>query len=603
VSAEAVGDWDLSAYFPEFDGPGFAAFRTALRTDLAALEVQMSKLAPLDAASSASLVEAIVTLEQLSARAGHLASYLGCLSAADARNDAIKSAVSTAARDRVVLQNLFVRLRALLGGASDANFETLAADPQLIPIRYFLDRERASASRSMSEDLESLASDLGVDGLAAWGRLYDTLTGNLEFDLKRPDGTLARLPVAMTRSLLEDPDVEVRRATLTGANAAWESVGEIAAAALNAIAGARLTLDRRRGVDDFLIPALFDSGIQRETLDAMHGVVAERFEVPRAYLRCKARLLGKAKLGFQDLMAPLPSEVATGVDFDAAQAQVLDAFTRGYPALGEFAASAFSARWIDHAPRSGKRPGGFCSTSHVIGESRIFMTYNGTEGDVSTLAHELGHAWHGWLMRDMRSFARRYPMTLAETASTFAENLVSEAVLADPSSSAATRMRVLDTRLQDAAAYLLNINMRFRFEVSFYTARADGEVSVADLKRFMLDAQREVYGDTLDEAELDPWFWASKLHFYIAGLRFYNFPYTFGYLFSSGLFARARQEGPSFLPKYEALLRETGSDTAERVAQRCLGIDLTGSDFWNASIDLIQADLAAFEALAAQSGA
>jgi oligoendopeptidase F len=202
-------------------------------------------------------------------------------------------------------------------------------------------------------------------------------------------------------------------------------------------------------------------------------------------------------------------------------------------------------------------------------------------------------------MRDMRTFARRYPMTLAETASTFAEQLVTEAALADPALSKAARIAILDAKLQEADAFLLNIPMRFDFEHGVYEARAHGELSVSELKERMLDAQRKNYGDALDDSQLDPWFWASKLHFYITEVSFYNFPYTFGFLFSLGIFARAKQEGPGFLPTYERLLRETGSGTAEEVAKRVLGVDLTGPAFWNQSIDLIEKDLETFESLTA----
>jgi oligoendopeptidase F len=216
------------------------------------------------------------------------------------------------------------------------------------------------------------------------------------------------------------------------------------------------------------------------------------------------------------------------------------------------------------------------------------LTYNETLGDVATVAHELGHAFHSWLMRDMRWWSRKYPMTLAETASTFAEQLVIDAVADDENASQEQRALVAERRMQDGSTFLLNIPMRFYFEQSLYEERQRGEVPISRLKELMLDAQRRCYGDCLAEGELDPWFWASKLHFYITGLSFYNFPYTFGYLFSMGIFARAKQEGPDFLKLYERLLRSTGSDSAEGVAMRCLGVDLEQPEFWHSSIDLIE---------------
>jgi len=601
MAAPALADWDMTPYFPELDGDDYRRFVGALADDVAALRAELGDAPePLDADGLERWVARLARLEELSTRSGHLAGYLGCLGAADSRNETVQRETAAAARARVELQKCFLAVQAVLRDVDDALFEELRDAPALEGAGYFLARLRHSARFRMAPELEMLASELDVDGLGAWGRLYDRVSGTLEFDLEVPGRPAERKPVAVTRSLLEHADAAVRRAALAGSNAAWESMGEVVAACLNAIAGTRHTLYARRGVEHFLDPALFDAGIERATLDTLLSTVESRADVAHRYLRLKAKLLGVARLGFQDLMAPLPA--AGGEDgaipWEAGCERVVDAFGAFYPDLARFAQDAFARRWIDHTPRAGKRPGGFCSTSPLIGESRIFMTYNETLGDLSTLAHELGHAFHGKLMKDMRTWSRRYPMTLAETASTFAEQLVIDAVLADPDAPESARATILDSRLQDAATFLCNIPMRFWFEEAFYEERRHGEVSIGRLKELMIAAQRRAYGDALDPDQLDPWFWASKLHFYITGISFYNFPYTFGYLFSLGIFARARAEGPSFLPRYEAMLRATGSDTAENVARDQLGIDLQHPDFWNASIDLIAADLDRFEALA-----
>jgi oligoendopeptidase F len=491
-----------------------------------------------------------------------------------------------------------VHVRAALRDVTDERFEALVSHETLSSRRYFLERMRTRAQLSMPAELETLAAELDVTGLSAWGRLYNQISGKLSFDLAVPGRESQRLPVSATRSLLEDPDPEVRRAALAGSNAAWESVADVAAACLNGIAGTRHTLYARRGVDHFLSPACFDAGIERSTLDTLLGVVAERAEGSRGYLRRKAQILGRDRLGFQDLMAPLPLENPSRISWEVARERVLSAFSAFSPALGEFAERAFTRRWIDHSSRPGKRPGGFCSTSPLIGESRIFISYGETVGDLSTLAHELGHAFHGWVMRDMRPWQRRYPMTLAETASTFAEQLMVDAVLASPDAGDEGRASTLDSRMQDAAVFLLNIPARFHFEKAVYEERKSGELAVSRLCELMEEAQRACYGDALAQGELDPWFWASKLHFYITGISFYNFPYTFGYLFSLGLFERAKQEGQGFVDRYVELLRQTGSDSAERVVERCLGIDLSAPDFWHASIDGIERDAERFEAAA-----
>ncbi len=593
--ADPAPDWDLRAYFPAFDHPAYRSFRDDLEADAAAFEGALQALPPLGAESRDAWREALLRFEALASRAAHLGSYLGCLAAADARDAAVQAEVARAARLRAAVAKRTVRVRAALAAASARDFDALVAEPALAHARHFLTRLRDEAARRMEPALEELAADLEVTGLAAFSRLYDQLSGTLAFDLEVPGEPARRVPASLARSLLGDPRPEVRRAALDGANRAWASRGDVLAACLNAISGTRLALCARRGVH-FLEPALFDAGIARGTLDALLDAIAARRELPRRYLRRKAALLGRERLGFQDLEAPLPAAPAARVSFADARARVLAAFSGFHPGLAAFAAGAFERCWIDWSPRPGKRPGGFCSTSPWIGESRIFMTFGGAPGDVSTLAHELGHAWHGRLLDGLGAFARRYPMTLAETASTFAEQILNDAELEDGASSRAARLEVLDRRLRDAAAFLLNLPMRFAFERRLYEERALGELSPARLCERMGEAQREWYGDALEPAELDPWFWASKLHFYIAGLSFYNFPYSFGYLFSLGLFARAKAEGRAFLPQVEALLRDAGSDTPEALARRWLGADLGTPAFWHGSIDAIEADLARFEA-------
>lgn len=253
--------------------------------------------------------------------------------------------------------------------------------------------------------------------------------------------------------------------------------------------------------------------------------------------------------------------------------------------------------WIDWEPRAGKRPGGFCTGSMLTKESRIFMTYNETLGDVLTLAHETGHAFHGHLMRELRPYARLYPMTLAETASTFGEQVLMNGLLADPAIGEAQKALMLDVEVGHGAIYLLDIPVRFEFEKAFYQERAQGELSVTRLKELMVETQRRVLGDVLEKGGEDPYFWASKLHFYITGLTFYNFPYTFGFLLSRGLYAMFKSEGADFLPKYEEFLRLAGSDSAENVVRKTVGRDLETTEFWSEAICSLEDPLGRLETL------
>jgi oligoendopeptidase F len=290
------------------------------------------------------------------------------------------------------------------------------------------------------------------------------------------------------------------------------------------------------------------------------------------------------KIAWYDLGAPMNLEFKKKLDWEEAQNLVQNSFSSAYPELGKFASDAFEKKWVDWSPREGKRPGGFCTGSLLTKESRIFMTYNETIGDVLTLAHEAGHAFHSYVMRDIRPYAHFYPMTLAETASTFGEMILTEGILNDESISNEEKMLMLDTEINHGAIYLMDIPVRFEFEKAFYEERQKGEVSVSRLKELMTTTQQKIFGEILEPGGEDPYFWASKLHFYITGVTFYNFPYTFGYLLSRGLFSMFKREGKDFLPKYEEFLRLSGSDTAENVAKSSIGQDLESPEFWIKSI-------------------
>lgn len=241
-------------------------------------------------------------------------------------------------------------------------------------------------------------------------------------------------------------------------------------------------------------------------------------------------------------------------------------------------------RWIESGARPGKRPGAYQTSSTVLGQERIYMTWHDTLHDLITLAHEVGHAWHTRQMRHLRPLGQSYPMTLAETASNFGESVLLHGLMNDPSLPAAQREALIDQQLLRASSNLLNIPMRFVFERNFYEARRKGEIPTADLCRLMTAAQREIYGDTLLEGGEDPYFWASKMHFFITGVSFYNFPYVFGHLLSQALYAQWQREGAAFLPKYETFLKMTGSASCETCVREALGADLTDPDFWATGI-------------------
>jgi oligoendopeptidase F len=584
--------WDLTSYFSEFNGPEMLQFKEGIRNDTGSLRQVAASLPVLNDESMSAWEDVLLRNEDLLRRISHLSSYVGCLAASDARNEAYLKEEAELTRTRAELAKVRIELMRAFKGSSTQHFSELVAKPSLAGAENYLNRLREEAWRAMSTEKEVLATDLGVDGIQAWGRLYDILSSKLEFDMIFPDGRRERLPMSQCRSLLDSPDRRVRKAAFDGGNATWQSIEDTAASALNAIAGTRLTLNRHRGLDHFLDIALFQAAITRKTLDAMFEALFANMEMPRRILKLKAQLMGQQKVAWYDLGAALDIPDQEKLSWDTARSIVGTSFGHAYPALGNFFGQQVIAKnWIDWEPRSGKRPGGFCTSSMLSKESRIFMTYNESLGDVLTLAHESGHAYHGFLMRDLRPYARGYPMTLAETASTFGENILMNGILDDRTISDKQKALILDAELGHGAIYLLDIPVRYEFEKAFYTERTNGPLNVSRLKELMVETQQRILGDVLQPGGEDPYFWASKLHFYITGLTFYNFPYTFGYLLSRALYGLFEKDGERFLPKYEEFLRLAGSDTAENVVKRTVGKDIEETEFWVQAITSLEEPL------------
>lgn len=586
--------WSLDSWFSGFGNREYVEFKTALERDILALRDRAAAGGADSAANGALITE----VEALGDRLWHLSAYLGCLSADDATDEAVKADEAWVATLEAEATKLRSVVQASLALMSEEAFARLLKDPTLEGAAHAVRRMREEGGRQMPNDLEALAADLNVNGLHAWGRLYDTLTGQMEFEMTFPDGHVESVPMARRRALMSEPNRRLREAAFHAGQKPWHDHAVTLAAGLNGIAGTRLNLYARRGIRDFLEPPLFDGAMSRASLDAMLAAIAANLELPRRAVRAAAKVQGTPALHFFDLEAPqitLPGE--TTLSWHDACATVERSFRDAYPALGAYFHEMLERRWIEAQPRAGKRPGAFCTGSRLRREERIYMTHHGTVHDMVTLAHEAGHAWHSRVLRPARTLAANYPMTLAETASNFGEMILLSSLKNDPALTPGARAHLLDQEMLRAHAYLLNIPMRFEFEKSFYTERAAGEVPVTRLGALMDAAQRRLYGDTLQPEGTDPFFWASKMHFFITGVSFYNFPYVFGYLLSQALYARFLAEGAAFLPRYESFLSASGSASCEEVAQRTLGEDLTSPDFWTSGIRAMEPSLLAYEGL------
>lgn len=475
---------------------------------------------------------------------------------------------------------------------SEDVWTTLLSSSEFEAIAFRLNEIRRDGKKLLSEQEEHIINTLSLDGLNAWSSHYDTIVASIAIPFKE---TVLSAGQAFNR-MMSDPDKAVREELFTAWEKAWKEKAPLLADTLNHLDGFRLSQYNLHGVTDFLEEPLNYNRMQKETLDVMWATIQKNKQPFIDYLTRKAQLFGKEKMDWQDQDAPiiLGDSKEKSFSFDEAAEFILKNFETFSPKMAQFSKTAFEKSWIEAEDRPGKRPGGYCTELPETKESRIFMTFGNSINEVATLAHELGHAFHSSVMWDLPTLDREYAMNVAETASTFAELIVADATLKE-AETPEEKINLLDTKMQNAIAMFMNIHARFIFETNFYEARKGGLLSEDDITELMLDAQKQSYQNSL--GTYHPHFWASKLHFFIDDVPFYNFPYTFGYLFSMGIYAYANQQGSDFEDQYIALLRDTASMTSEDLAKKHLGVDLTKPDFWQAGIDQVIKDVNEFMAL------
>ncbi|PIC96943.1 oligoendopeptidase [Sporosarcina sp. P26b] len=509
----------------------------------------------------------------------------------DAHASVVKGQVMELGSEIQQLSTIFTKK---LVAISDENWGSLLQDDMLHEISFALNEIREEGKRLLSEDEEKLIAKLNKDGLAAWSDLYNTVGSTMTVPFTDKDGDTTDLSIGQAMNkMYADPDPQVRADLFDSWEKTWSTNGPIFADILNHLAGYRLTLQEVHGRTGHLEEPLEYNRMSEETLSAMWSAVDAQKQTFIDYLGQKADLFGVEKLGWQDVAAPVAvgETKPTRFTYDEACDFIIENFASFGPKLTAFTKHALENRWVEAEDRSNKRPGGYCTSLPEFKESRIFMTFTGSPSDTSTLAHELGHAFHSHVMKDLPELNQGYAMNVAETASTFAETIIADATVKNAASDE-EKISLLANKLEGATAMFLNIRARFIFEDKFYTERANGIVSETRLNELMVEAQKEAFGDSL--SSYHPHFWAAKLHFFIDSVPFYNFPYTFGYLFSLGIYAEYLKQPEGFEEKYIALLQDTGSMKVEDLAKKHLDVDITKEDFWAAGIALVAKDVEEF---------
>ena len=578
--------WDLTVLYRDFDDPKIEADFDRLK------QLCESAKAMLTDDPLSSLENAVDAMEDMNRLISSLGSFAYLTLSVEAENERAQQLMDRIMVFSVQLNLLSSALTRYIGGIGDLD-GLIAKSEKLRRVDFFLRRSQAEAQHLMDPAIEEWMLKMSLSGGEAFSTLRDKLDATLLVDYRGQ-----QRPLSAVRNLAYDPDPQVRKDAYEAELASYAKIEIPMAACLNGIKGEALTVTEAMGFDSVLDRTLFDSNMDRQTLDAMLTAMKESLPAFRKYLRKKGELLGHINgIPFYDLFAPIAPEGYTPKTYtiEEAKEKLLAEMGKFTPDMAAFIDHAFENRWIDVYPKEGKSGGAFCAPIHHLDQSRVLTNFSGSFSDVSTLAHELGHGWHNRCMAGLPACMIDAPMPLAETASIFNETLLANAVLSQADKQ--ERFSILEGNLMETTQTIVDIYSRYLFESEVIERRKDHTLSVNELKDIMLDAQEQSYGDGLDANVRHPYMWACKCHYYFPGNAFYNFPYAFGQLFGVGMFAQYQKEGAAFVPKYNQLLRACGSMMVADVAGS-VGIDVRSADFWRESLNVYVREIDAFIALA-----
>ncbi len=588
---DTIPHWNLSNVYPGLETKEFAADIEKLKGLIAEMEAFFAnRVAKSDVKTNPKelgnlLGEAVNRWNALYELSGTLRAYVSSFVTTDSRDMVAMKKMSEFQMIGVQMRKLGVQFQAWVGKIAPVLDQAIQHNKAAVAHAFSLKETAEQSKYMMSEAEEGLAAELNVSGASAWAKLQGTVTSQLAVDFEL-DGKSQKLPMPALINLHSHPDESVRKRAYEAEMKAWESVREPLAASLNGVKGTINTLNKRRGREDALHSSIDQARIDRPTLEAMLGAMHDSFPTFRKYFQAKAKRLGKQKLAWWDVFAP-SGKTDKSYSWDETRAFVLENFGKFSPDLEAFAKRAFDHHWIDAEQREGKRGGAFCMGVPGVKESRVLCNFDGTLDQVSTIAHELGHAFHNECayQAGKTELQQDTPMTMAETASIMCETVVMQAVLAqatDPQE----QLAILETSLIGDAQVIVDIYSRYLFEKELFERREKSELSADELCDIMERAQKATYGDGLDENFLHKYMWTWKPHYYRPELSFYNYPYAFGLLFGLGLYAIYQQRGAEFIPDYKHLLASTGEASAADLAAR-FGIDIRQKKFWEDSLKVI----------------
>ena len=532
-----------------------------------------------------SIKAAIAALEEFSVLSSRLGNYINLTLTANTTDETANKYRTLFGNAYAALNSAYTKVYKFIGSVET----DITADENLKDYEFYFAEAKQQYKHLLSDELEDVIAKFSISGGDGWEQLFEAMTSGVEGEFKGEKVTLSEI-----RNMAYDADAAVRKEAYEIELKMYDTIKEPIAFALNNIKQQVLTETSLRGFESPLAQTLEASRMSRQTLDALLEAIREYLPQFRAYLKHKASLLGHENgLPFYDLFAPI-GESSRRFTIEESKEFLLENFKGFSDDLAQMTKEAYENNYIDFLPRKGKVGGAFCSNLPFIKQSRILTNFSGSLSDVVTIAHELGHAYHGLHIENHRVLNQEYSMPVAETASTFNENIVMNTVISEASD--AEKVALLESQLQDTTQIIVDIYSRYLFESSVFENREKSFMFSKDLEQLMLDAQKEAYGDGLDPDAMHPYMWACKPHYYSSGLSFYNFPYAFGGLFSKGLYAIYQEQPEGFVEKYQELLRATTVTSAEDTA-KVLGVDVTDSAFWKKALAQVADNIEQFIAL------
>ena len=559
MTNEKLPKWDLESIYPSVTSPLF-------EDDINAIYQKAEELKSKSADKNSSILSILSLYDEMADIVENVGSYVYTSFSVNTTDRDVLAAMGKAEKAQTVASDASTVMVHYLSQRTDE-----FSSPELEPYALFLKEVKTEAEHMMSLEEEALANEMLQVSASAWSRLQESVTASIHDG----DKTLTQL-----RGLAMDSDRSVRKDAYEREVKILADNKTAIAAALNGVKGTALLLEKRRGWKDPLDRSCNTARISRKALSALIEALEESLPIFRDYLKTKAKLLGLERLEWYDMFAPV-GDASMSFTFEEAKALIIDAYSSFSPEVGAFIKNALDSHWVDPEAHEGKIGGAYDIFFPKKKESRVMMNWEGTYDSVSTLAHELGHAYHDSVVKNYPSSQRSYPMTLADTASIFGETVIFQEVLKKADKD--QQLSLIEAYVQGACQVCVDILSRFYFERSAFEARKDGEVTADDFSAMMLKAQEDTYGDGLGVKH--QYMWAVKGHYYNEGFSFYNYPYAFGQLFALGLFA-SKDSVPDFPKHYKEVLSMTGRFEAKEVAAAA-GCDIEDKEFWKKGISVI----------------